>query len=540
MVVPLEKLLDEKRVPILFIGAGISKRYLDACTWDALLESIALKIGVNKFQLNGIKRGLCDQYPGTNIYPALASELSKRMIDSISSGFLTRDDFPEMSDDDWMMMETNDPFKVTICNMLKDGELTSDLEKLNEIESFRKISDKIPAVITTNYDTFLETHIFKDFKVMVYPDDYYFSGSDGYGELLKIHGTVDNPDSIIITDRDYSKLNEESKVILSRLTYYMCYHPIIFLGYSLSDEEIHGLIYDLVSSLKQVDIDTIKNRLIRVSIADSVTKTTWISKSIEYSGKRIEVIDLEMPSPVILFDYLDKFTPVATPLEIRKYKSMIRDIVLSADPLSKRVMLINENSLNELDGSVVAFGDAESITSMMKGISGYDIGDVVLDVLTSHKGLLDSSKTAFIYWLGQKRICKGDKYIPLFHYYMKYNIDYKTLNRDIVEFTDKMILNMESKISKISGKCSSVLCSADIDSFLENQVKSFSRPEAIMYFQSRGIIDSYESRKRLESFHKANCEKGLCSIKSDLRCAISYLDYYEYRNSRAEPRTLSH
>ena len=266
---PLEKILDEKRMPVLFVGAGISNRYAGTCTWTDLLESIATKIGIDRFQLNGIKKSLESEYPGVNIYPHLASKLSSMMMNQISLKQLTRDDFPDMSDDEWAMMEDCDPFKVLICSMLKTNCLTDDKAKLRELDTFRKLSDKVPAVITTNYDNFLETEVFTDFKTLLYPDNYYFSGSDGYGEILKIHGTIDVPNSIIITAEDYSRLNANSKIILSRLTYLMCYHPIIFIGYSLSDEEIHGLIYDLVSSLKQTDIDRIKNRLILVSVSES-------------------------------------------------------------------------------------------------------------------------------------------------------------------------------------------------------------------------------------------------------------------------------
>lgn len=540
-IYPLEKMLDEKRMPVLFVGAGISNRYTNACTWTHLLESIAAKIGIDRFQLNGIKKSLESDYPGVNIYPHLASKLSSMMMDQISSKQLTRDDFSDMPDDDWVMMEVCDPFKVLICSMLKTNRLTDDEIKLKELESFRMITDKVPAVITTNYDDFLENEVFTNFETLVYPDDYYFSGSDGYGEILKIHGTIDAPDSIVITSEDYSKLNNNSKIILSRLTYLMCYHPIIFIGYSLSDEEIHGLLFDLVSSLKQTDIDRIKNHLILISVSESLPKSVWNPKAIEFNGKRIEVMNLEIPTLEVLFNYLEKITPVATPQEIRKYKSMIRNIVLSTDPTSRKIVLINEDSLDEMGNNAVMFGNADSINSMMKGITGYDILDVVLDVLCDHKGLLDSSKTAFMQWIDQKRICSGDKYVPLFHYYLRFNIDYKTMGSDIVKFTDDMICKIEAKLEKMMEKCKDVASRDGIDPFLDSQVKSFSRPEALMYFQHIGLIDREECRERLERTYNQNKSEGMYKIRSDLRCAVSFLDMDVYlEKNRAEPRTLSH
>lgn len=436
-----------------------------------------------------------------------------------------------MSDEDWKLMEIHDPFKVTVCSILKNGKLTDDTEKLSEIESFKNLSCKIPAVITTNYDNFLESEIFTKFNTLVYPDDYYFSGSEGYGEILKIHGTIENPDSIVLTAEDYERLRKESKVIMSRLTYLLCYHPVIFLGYSLRDEEIHDLIYGLISSLKQTDIDKIRGHLIRVRISEKLEKSIWNPKIVEYDGKTIEVTDLDIPTPEILFRYLNRFTPVASPVEIMKYKDMIRDIVLSTDPSTKRLILINEDRIESMGPKnyAVIFGDMNSINSMMKGLTGYDISDVLRDVLTDHKGLLDSSEIVFRKWATQTRVCSGDKFIPLFHYYLKYDIDYRTLGKEITEFTDHMAERIESKIEAMSRKCSEVRTADEIDDFLSAQVKSFSRCEALMYFQSAGVISREECRNRLlEMYERGGCVDSRGHMKTDIRCAISHLDMKEY------------
>lgn len=541
---PLERLIKEKRMPILFIGSGISGRYLDLYTWGPLLERIASVMGINKFQLNGIIKQLEFEHTGSNVYPWLASELSGRMIKAIGEGTLSHDDFPDMSDGDWELMETCNPFKVAVCSILKSGCLTDDGGKLAEIETFRKLSEKIPAVITTNYDDFLEKNVFTDFDTLVYPDEYYFSGSDGYGEILKIHGTVSDPDSIVITAEDYKRLHENSKVIMSRLTYLMCYHPVIFIGYSLRDEEIHEMIFDLVSSLKQTDIDKIRGHLIRVEISEDLHKSKWNPKVVDYDGKRIEVMDLEVPTPEVLYRYLDRFTPIASPSEIKRYKGMIRDIVLSTDPTSKRIALINEDGIDTMGKNcAVLFGDTDSINSIMKGIKGYDIPDVLMDVLIDHKGLLDSSKAAFIEWVSQNRICKGEKFVPIFNFYLKFNIDYRTLVRDIVDFTDNMIARIESKIESMKTRCGSDLTSECIDTFLESQVKSFPRCEALMYFQYAGLINREDCRRRLlKMYNDGQCTDKNGRMKSDIRCAITCLDMKEYMEkiNRAEPRTLSH
>lgn len=482
---------------------------------------------MTKFQLNAMKKRIESENPDKKSQPLLATELSAKMMNDISAGLLTKKKFPDLSEEEWSYMETKDPFKVLICSLLKRNETKSDPDMLLELEAFRKLADKIPAVITTNYDRFLEDHVFREFSVLLYPDDYYFGDSSGYGEILKIHGTVDKPETIVILAKDYMKLKNDSKLIMSRITTLLCQHPIVFLGYSLSDEEIHQLIYDIVTSLRQSDLDKIRGNLITVSVREENTKAIWKNKAVENDGRRIEVVELSLPNLRVLFNYLDKFTPTATPLEIKKYRDMIHEIVISADS-KKRVFLMDANDLGMASRNdlAVIFGKSSTLGPLFKGIIGYEVTDAILDVLKGRKGRLESSQGAFLEWLKQKRISKGTKYIPLFYYFRKYKIDYKQLQPDIVEFIDNMKDSIEKHIAKMESKCSAVDSASDIDEFLNAQVKSFSKADALMYFLSKGIIDREECRKRLLDLY---CEefkqfRELTKIGTDIRRATTYLD----------------
>ena len=120
---PLENLIKNKRMPILFIGSGVSGRYRGLCTWKSLLETIASIIGIDKFQLNGMSIKLKNNNPDSNIYPKLASDLSYLMMDGIKNKTITRDTFPNMTELEWDKMSTLDPFKVMICSLLKDDKI---------------------------------------------------------------------------------------------------------------------------------------------------------------------------------------------------------------------------------------------------------------------------------------------------------------------------------------------------------------------------------------------------------------------------------
>lgn len=521
-------------MPVLFIGAGITRRYCNTVGWNELLEYIAAKSGIDRFQLNGMRKKIESDNPEYDVNPALATELRRTMIDLISSGRIGRSDFPELSDDEWKNMETLDPFKVLVCNRVLHIELTDDPKLVTELNMFRKLSRKIPAVITTNYDRFLEQEVFTDYSVLVFPDDYYFSDSDGYGDILKIHGTAERPDTIVITTEDYDGLKSDSKIVMSRITSLMCNNPIIFIGYSMSDSEINGIITDIVTSLRQTDLDRIRNHMVRVDVDSNLTKTVWNPYLVEHDGKRVEIMNMTVPSLDVLYNYLDKFSPTATPSEIKKYRSMIREIVLTADPQSRRLVFINEKEIERAGPGELAvmFATETSLKSLMKGIIGYDISDVLMDVLYDRPGMLES-KTAFLTWASDSRICTGNKYIPVFHYIMKFGISLDDLPENVSVFINTMIAHLDNKVEQMRVQCSTVTSLEDIDRFLSGKPRSFHRCEALMYFYSVGIINRDSYRSKLQSAYsdivRDNGEHA--RIPPELRAAITYIDYNTFKNS---------
>ena len=60
----LQRLVNNKKIPMLFIGSGISKRYLkNYPNWDELLFQIAQIIEIDENQLLAIKQTITDNNP---------------------------------------------------------------------------------------------------------------------------------------------------------------------------------------------------------------------------------------------------------------------------------------------------------------------------------------------------------------------------------------------------------------------------------------------------------------------------------------------
>jgi SIR2-like domain len=117
-----------------------------------------------------------------------------------------------------------------------------------------------PVIATTNYDTLIEDALRnagKEPKRCVYhPNEYQHTpemenGSPDAPALLKIHGDINTPESIVITDEDYIQFvmrmgdKEEFNPVPNTFRYALRTMPTLFIGYSLVDYNLRALFKTL-------------------------------------------------------------------------------------------------------------------------------------------------------------------------------------------------------------------------------------------------------------------------------------------------------
>ena len=113
-----------------------------------------------------------------------------------------------------------------------------------EIEKLRGLA--LQNIVTTNYDQFWE-------EVFGFPP---VSGLDSIFTILnrvsavKIHGCVTAPSSMVLLPEDYANYSIRHKYIFSKLLVYFAEHPVLFVGYSLSDPDIVDLIVETSKALR--------------------------------------------------------------------------------------------------------------------------------------------------------------------------------------------------------------------------------------------------------------------------------------------------
>ncbi|WIY27513.1 SIR2 family NAD-dependent protein deacylase [Parasedimentitalea psychrophila] len=226
--------------PILFVGSGLSKRYMDGPSWEELLAYLADKCSAIEKGLGFYKQSL-----GHPIQ--IGQEFSKLYQDwAWAAG---SNEFPKvMFGDD---VNKHSYIKYKIVEFFKDLE-PEDITGLNagyliEIEALAKI--KPHAIITTNYDEMLEK-IFPDHERIV--GQQILRGQQVcIGELYKIHGCVTDHDSLVFTEDDYDEWQKKKKFLSAKLLTFFNEHPLIFIGYNAGDPNIKAILSDIDEAIPE-------------------------------------------------------------------------------------------------------------------------------------------------------------------------------------------------------------------------------------------------------------------------------------------------
>jgi len=226
---------DMPTQPILFVGSGISQRYIDAPSWGGLLQYLADECPefdreVGYYQQKGVDESV------------IGTKLSEAYYEWAYDG--GRDQFPEELYDQSKYSE--DIFvKYYISQHLKDltPDSVSDLPQKHqeEIEALQNIQPH--AIITTNYDRVLEL-IFEDHDTLI-GETVIQSSFQNIGEIFKIHGDVSDPQSIVFTEDDYEGFNETKKYLAAKLLTYFTEHPVLIVGYGVGDDNVQQILGDV-------------------------------------------------------------------------------------------------------------------------------------------------------------------------------------------------------------------------------------------------------------------------------------------------------
>lgn len=342
-----------KTYPILFIGTGISLRYLEeSFSWEQLLQKICFLIYENDTEFYDLRSDF--KIDARNYdYIKFATFLEKCTNDIIRKN---KEKFCDINELFYEYSKNNKEvsrFRLLISKLLKSTSQKKENE--GEILDFKNSLKNINSIITTNYDTFLDE--ISDFIPLVGND---ILLSNPYGSLYKIHGSVTEPSSIIITSEDYEKFNDQYELIKSQLISFFICNPIIFLGYSINDPNIKNTLRTI---FKYVPINSdlakaIQSNFLLIEYTKGLDNLIVSDYDIDLDGNIVRINCLKTDNYSNIYKSISELHLPISAMDIRKVQHIIKEIKCGGD-ISVKIVDEVENLANS--DLVLAIGKPENL-----------------------------------------------------------------------------------------------------------------------------------------------------------------------------------
>ncbi|WP_373893701.1 SIR2 family protein [Virgibacillus natechei] len=370
-------MVNKNEYPILFFGSGIPKRYSKKFpSWEELLEYYWKIIQPDRnfyAELNSIRTSIEHKHPEYNVED-LDYFVNIEAGTYISKAFDEKYFNQEIEIEDFSQKQAYKtkirPFKKAIANKFAQYEIKEEM--LEEFYLFQKVLNKSQIILTTNYDSLIEEafNSISDERLKVYVGQKgFFEQTIGWAELYKIHGSIDDPDSIIIDKRDYEVFDKNSVLISAKIISMLLTSPIIFMGYSLSDKNIRKIIKEFSSSMTSTDMKIMASRIIIVEWNEDIDGIT--EQVVHDKDLKCDYTVLTTSSFSLIYDYLIRIDQGVHPAEVRKYQKLIKELIVdSGQKGTLNTLLLSPHDLDDIETKigneqlVVALGDKAYIFDM--------------------------------------------------------------------------------------------------------------------------------------------------------------------------------
>lgn len=352
--------------PFLFVGSGFSLRYAESDNWTQLLERMAGLAGKPYAYYSSSANG--DPLQTATL---IAEDLRERWW-SAPEFAESREAFPHPSG-------RESPFKYEVAKSLEGiASRLPNVGPLNdELEALRVAT--VEGIITTNFDELLE-YVFPDFVPYVGQDELLFKDPKGVAEIYKIHGSAAQPESLVITSSDFERFRPRNPYLAAKLLTIFVEHPVIFVGYSLSDPNVRSIITSIASVLTNDNIHQLENRLIFLNWDPDASAPTVAPSTFALDDTSIPIRLITAPDFLSTFRVLGQLHRRFPAKILRHLKHEVYELARTSEP-SKTIVVSDLESDTNLDQVDVVIGVGVSKRLQDKGVTGLTRRDLILDVL---------------------------------------------------------------------------------------------------------------------------------------------------------------
>lgn len=372
-----ESLKTKSAAPFLFLGSGFSRRYIGLESWAELLTKFSK--GVKNFEY----------YLGSadGDMPQAAQLLAEDYFEYwwTDSGFEeSRATLGKK------MKRKSSPLKLEIAKYLKDkSKATPETDHLRqELALLTKLN--IDGVITTNWDALSEA-IFPQYKVFIGQEELIFSNPQSIAEIYKIHGCCSKPESLVLTRDDYEAFDKKYSYLVAKLITIFIEHPVFFIGYSLTDDNIQSMLGSIVGCLTKEQLDLFSKNLYFVKRSKADVKSRIYPSVMQFGGYALNLQVIETNDFSEVYAGIETVKRKIPARVLRVCKEQMYELVKSNSP-DKKLAVANLDDLEEgsdiefVVGVGVAKAENESGDLAQQGYIGITQRDLFWDVITDEYG----------------------------------------------------------------------------------------------------------------------------------------------------------
>ena len=205
----------------------------------------------------------------------------------------------------------------------------------------------VDGVITTNWDLLLE-HIFPDYRVYVGQEELLFSSPQEIGEIYKIHGSCSAPESLVLTDDDYSVFAARNAYLAAKLITIFVEHPVIFIGYSIADPNISSLLKAIASCIGKEKVEQLRQNLIFVQRAKNEEDEGVSETYLTIDGIQVPLVLVKAESYIPIYEAIDSTKRKIPARVLRFCKEQLYELVKSAEP-EKKLCVVGLDEIEKKD-----------------------------------------------------------------------------------------------------------------------------------------------------------------------------------------------
>ena len=390
----IEQLIESlDTIPFLFVGSGLSRRYYNLPDWTGLLKVMVDKLNQDSFAFRSYEDRASFENNPYGINPKIASLIEE---DFNKEWFRN----PEIRSLDGAYTEKVEngcsPFKAELSYYLKQKSVLCP-ELKDEVTLLNNIAKKsIAGIITTNYDLFFETYL-SQYTIYIGQQALLFSQLQGIAEVYKIHGSLNDPQSIVINEKDYKEFKEKREYLAAKLLTIFMEYPIIFMGYSISDSNIRDILSSIVKCMSNEQVKLLKKRFIFIEYDAEMEGYDIGESSFAFEdNKMITMTKITLSDYSLIYNAIGKKKMKIPVRLLRLLKDELYLFTLSNEPTNNiKVAAIDDDRIAN-DELVISIGTTETVSLIgLKGISAdqWYRNIVMHDLKYDIKDLLDYAPT---------------------------------------------------------------------------------------------------------------------------------------------------